>query len=222
MGSGRLITFEGPDGSGKTTQLELLKTFLTEKGFSVLFTREPGGTRIGEKLRQIILDKEHQEMDAVTEVFLYAAARAQHVSELIKPAMAAGKLVVCDRFVDSSIAYQAWGRSLGNMVAEINRWAAAGLMPDLTFLLMVAPEAGRTRLEQGRTEELDRLEREPAEYRQRVCEGYRTLAEQAPERIVFLDGTRSIESLQKEIRERTLRLLEEDSPGKEGPWEAGR
>ncbi|MBQ5798030.1 MAG: dTMP kinase, partial [Firmicutes bacterium] len=124
---GLFITFEGPDGSGKTTQIHLLKEWLEAKGYQCVLSREPGGTIISEKIREIILDKEHKEMDSRAEALLYAAARAQHVAQVIEPALAAGTMVICDRFTDSSMAYQAYGRGLGDGVRVINEFATGGV-----------------------------------------------------------------------------------------------
>lgn len=208
MARGWFITFEGPDGSGKTTQIQLLQDFLTAEGCPVLLTREPGGTRIGEKIRELILDREYQEMDAATEALLYAASRAQHVAQVIRPALAAGKTVICDRFVDSSVAYQGYGRGLGGQVELINQMATEGLKPDLTVLLMVKPDLGRARVENGREGEIDRLEGEAPEYRQRVYRGYCELAEREPERIMLIDGAGTIEDISARIRSRIGALLE--------------
>ena len=136
---GYFITFEGPDGSGKTTQINLLKEYLVNKGHDVIVTREPGGTPISEAIRNIILDTRHKEMNAITEMLLYAAARAQHVAQLIKPALDQGKIVLCDRFVDSSVAYQGVGRNLGiEIVEEITKWPFRELfLIDITLILIL-------------------------------------------------------------------------------------
>ena len=140
---GYFITFEGPDGAGKTTQIDLLRKYLLDKGLDVVVTREPGGTPISEAIRGIILDTDHSEMDPITEMYLYAASRAQHVGQLIAPALRQGKIVLCDRFVDSSIAYQGAGRGLGmKMVEEINRAALQGIMPDITLFLISIRKKG--------------------------------------------------------------------------------
>ena len=157
---GYFITFEGPDGSGKTTQINLLKEYLIKKGYDILVTREPGGTPISEAIREIILDTKYEEMNPVTEMLLYAASRAQHVAQLIKPALAQGKIVLCDRFVDSSIAYQGVGRNLGiEIVEEINKVALQGIVPDLTLFFDIDPEIGLKR-GMGRGRKADRLELE--------------------------------------------------------------
>lgn len=207
MKRGLFITFEGPDGAGKTTQIQLLKDFFVQVGWDVALTREPGGTRIGERVREILLDKEHREMDPMTETLLYAASRAQHVAEVILPALEQGKVVICDRFVDSSIAYQGWGRNLGTAVVEINRFSTGRLTPDLTILLLLDPEEGRKRAEQGR--EPDRLELEEQAFHRAVYQGYHELAKEEPERIVPVDARGGVEEIQKIILSRVRRFLEE-------------
>ncbi len=133
MSRGIFISIEGPDGSGKSTQIENIKEFFHDKNMDIIFTREPGGTPIGERIRGIILDRKCSEMDPMTEAMLYAAARAQHVAQVIRPALEKGKIVICDRFVDSSIAYQGYGRKLGEAVASINHFAVKECMPDTLF-----------------------------------------------------------------------------------------
>ena len=177
---GLFITLEGGDGSGKSTQIRNIERFFTEKGLVVVHTREPGGSRISEKLREILLDTENTEMEAVTEMFIYAAARAQHVREKVIPALERGEIVICDRFVDSSIAYQAYGRRLGDMVAEVNRHATGGLSPDLTIWLDIDPETGKARASGDKGP--DRLDLESSEFHERVREGYRSISEAEPER----------------------------------------
>ena len=168
MKRGLFITLEGPDGSGKSTQIEFLKAYFQERNLPCVFTREPGGTAIGEKLRNIILDKENQEMCDMAEALLYAAARAQHVQQLIRPALEAGKIVVCDRFIDSSIAYQGYGRNLGDVVRIINELAVDGCMPDVTFLMELSPEIGKSRISEDNQ---DRLEQEKLEFHDKVYAG---------------------------------------------------
>ena len=157
MKRGYFITFEGPDGAGKSTQIEYLKEYLEDRGLEYLFTREPGGTRISEKIRDMLLDKENCDLTARTEALLYAASRAQLVEDVIQPALNEGKIVVSDRYIDSSIAYQGFGRDLGEKVTEINKFAVNDLEPDLTFLLMISPDDVKARLDQ---QNLDRLESE--------------------------------------------------------------
>lgn len=206
MKRGIFITFEGPDRSGKTTQIQRLSEVLTQQGFSILVTREPGGTVIGEIIRDIVLDPRYKEMDPITEALLYAASRAQHVAEIIKPALNEGKAVICDRFMDSSIAYQGYGRKIGDPVRLVNEIAVAGLVPDLTYLLLVDPTEGKRRMETGYQ---DRLELEQIEYHREVYQGYIKLAEQNPKRIRMIDGNRSIEEISQEIATGIVGFLQE-------------
>ncbi|NLY86965.1 MAG: dTMP kinase [Clostridiales bacterium] len=195
---GLFITLEGGDGAGKSTQIEYIEKFFKEKNCVVVCTREPGGTRISEMLRNILLDKGNAEMEAVTEMMIYAAARAQSVREFIKPALARGEIIICDRFVDSSIAYQGYGRKLGEMVSEVNSIATGGLRPDITFWLDIDPKIGGVRA--AKTGEPDRLERENLGFHYRVYEGYKKIAEKEPDRVKRIDATGSIDDIRKEIR----------------------
>lgn len=204
MKQGIFITLEGPDGSGKSTQIQYIKEYFEENGMPCVFTREPGGTAIGEKLRAIILDRDNSEMSSMTEALLYAASRAQHVEELIKPALAEGKAVVCDRFIDSSIAYQGYGRGLGEPVRIINELAVDGCLPDVTFLMVLSPEEGKSRIG-GRSQ--DRLEQEKLEFHNRVYEGYRKLAQDYPQRFVEINASGDRESVRREIYAHLERIL---------------
>ena len=199
MSKGIFISFEGLDGSGKSTQIELLSKYLNEKGFICEFYREPGSTAISEKLREIILDKNNSEMCDVTEALLYAASRAQLVNEKIKPALAEGKAVICDRFVDSSIAYQKYGRNLGELVWQVNEPAVSGCMPDATFIIDVKPGEGHKRISAAGNEP-DRLESEKQEFHQKVYAGYMAIAKENPERVTVVDGMRTIDEIQRDIR----------------------
>ncbi|MCM1084413.1 MAG: dTMP kinase [Clostridium sp.] len=202
--AGIFISMEGPDGAGKTTQIELLKSYLENKGYEILITREPGGTKISEAVRSIILDKSNTEMDYMTEALLYAAARAQLVAEVIKPAIAEGKAVISDRFVDSSAVYQGMARGLGvETVYKINEYAIQGMMPKLTIHLDLPASVGIMR--KKNQAELDRMELEKAEFHERVAEGYRQLAKLSPERIYTIDATLPVE----EIHQLILSKLEE-------------
>lgn len=200
---GLFITLEGGDGSGKSTQIRNIERYFTERGLVVTHTREPGGPRISEKLREILLDKENTEMEAVTEMLIYAASRAQHVRETVMPALERGEIVICDRFVDSSIAYQAYGRRLGGMVAEVNRYATDGLSPDLTIWLDIDPETGKARASGDKGP--DRLDLETSDFHERVREGYKAISESEPERFRRIDASGSIE----EIRDKIYSCLEE-------------
>lgn len=194
---GLFITLEGGDGAGKSTQIRNITGFFEQKGLVVLHTREPGGTSIGEKLRDILLDSANSEMEPVTEMLIYAASRAQHVRQIIVPALERGEVVICDRFTDSSIAYQSYGRGLGAMVAEVNKKATGGLEPDITFWLDIDPEAGRERA--ARAGEPDRLESEAMDFHYRLYEGYRTLAQEDPERIKRIDASRTPDEICEDI-----------------------
>lgn len=196
MNRGLFITFEGGDGSGKSTQIEKLCEYLKNKGYDVVLSREPGGTMIGEKIRTIILDPENIEMDYMTEAFLYAASRAQHVAQVIKPALEAGKFVICDRFVDSSVAYQGYARGLGDSVMNINEYAIAGCMPDLTILLKLDPKKGKKRIS---TREEDRIELEKIDFHQKVFDGYAEIEKNSNGRVVGIDASGSIEDIFNEI-----------------------
>ena len=200
---GLFITLEGGDGAGKSTQIRNTEEFFARRGLTVTHTREPGGTRISEKLRDILLDAENKEMHAVTEMLIYAAARAQHVREIVEPALERGEIVICDRFVDSSIAYQAYGRRLGDMVSEVNKYATGGLSPDLTIWLDIDPETGKARASGDKGP--DRLDLESSDFHERVREGYKAISEAEPERFKRIDATGSIE----EIKEKIYGCLEE-------------
>jgi len=199
---GLFITLEGGDGAGKSTQIRNIEEFFTDRGFTVTHTREPGGPPISEKLRDILLDTHNTEMDPVTEMLIYAAARAQHVKETVIPALERGEIVICDRYVDSSIAYQGFGRKLGPMVEEVNRHATGGLMPDITIWLDIDPETGKARASGDKGP--DRLDLESSDFHGRVREGYAYIAENEPERFRRIDATGSVE----EIRGRIYECLE--------------
>lgn len=197
MSKGLFITFEGSDGAGKSTQIQLAKEYLESIGIEPIMTREPGGTSISEKLRDILLDKDNSEMSPIAEMMIYASARAQLVAEVIRPAIEKGETVVCDRYIDSSIAYQGYGRGLGDIVEEVNRVAIDGVMPDITFFLDLDPAVGRSRI---RSDEMDRLEREKLDFHYRVYNGYKKVAEADPKRVAVIDASRTIEEISLEIR----------------------
>jgi len=190
------VTFEGADGSGKSTQAELLRATLAGEGRDVVLTREPGGTELGEAVRTLVLNG--PVMGAWAEATLFAASRAEHVEEVIRPALERSADVVCDRYVDSSLAYQGIARGLGvDAVLQLNLAVTGGLLPDLTFLLLLDPDVAT-----GRQVDPDRLEREGTELQAKVDAAYRELATRFPERIVTIDATGEPETIAREVRER--------------------
>lgn len=192
--AGLFITFEGPDGAGKTSVLTQLLPLLKQQAQQqIIETREPGGNPISEAIRKIILDPKNTAMDKRTEALLYAAARRQHIIEKIRPALAADKIVLCDRFVDSSLAYQGAGRQIGiPAVAKMNEFATEQLTPDLTLYLDVPSQLGLTRIAAHRQEQNDRLDQEALSFHQKVRQAYLTLAKSAPERIKVIDATQAL------------------------------
>lgn len=195
---GIFITMEGPDGSGKTTQIDLLKKYLEHKGYDIVIAREPGGTTIGEAIREIILNPDYKGMGHMTELLLYASARAQLVNQVIKPALAEGKAVICDRFVESSAVYQGIGRGLGvDTVYEVNNFALGDVKPKLTIFMDLDAEDGIKR--KKKQAELDRMEQEDLSFHKRVVEGYRQLAKLYPERIVPINATLPIDEIHSMI-----------------------
>ncbi len=193
------ITFEGIDQSGKSTQIELLSRDLSRARKSFINVREPGGTALGDHIRELLLGSGHEDMDAWSEALLYAAARAQLVREIIEPALEMGKIVVCDRYLDSSLAYQGFARGLGaERVLELNQWATGGLMPDLTLLLMLDVDASRRRLSRRATGG-DRIENEPLDFHKRVEDGYHKLIQMFPERIAVIDGGQAADQVHQRV-----------------------
>ena len=193
--TGKFITFEGPEGSGKTSVIKGVTEFLTSEGLNILTTREPGGIKIAENIRNIILDKQNTEMNAHTEALLFAAARSQHFSEKIIPALNEGKIILCDRFIDSSLAYQGYARELGiDDVYQINQFAIGNKLPDLTIFIDVPPSVGLKRVFSN-TRKVDRLDLETIEFHEKVYQGYMLLSEKFKDRFVIVDGTNPIETV---------------------------
>jgi len=189
---GVFITIEGGEGAGKSTLIEQITNMMHQRGKSITTTREPGGIPIAEQIRAVILDRENTAMDARTEALLYAAARRQHLVEKVVPALEQGKMVICDRFVDSSLAYQGYARGLGmDEVWAINQFAIQDLMPDLTIYMDVSPEVGLGRIAQASEREINRLDLEKHSFHEKVREGYMKLLEQYPERIVLINAENS-------------------------------
>ncbi|MEH7444716.1 dTMP kinase [Bacillus sp. JJ1122] len=203
MANGIFITIEGPDGSGKTTIINMLADNLQKEGFEVMATREPGGIEIAEQIRQVILDRDNTAMDPRTEALLYAAARRQHLAEKVKPALEKGKIILCDRFVDSSLAYQGYARGLGiDEVYSINEFAIEDMMPQLTLYFDLAPELGLERINKNKGREVNRLDLENLEFHQKVREGYMILADRFSDRIVKIDASRELEAVYKDAEAR--------------------
>ncbi|WP_446937083.1 dTMP kinase [Lysinibacillus fusiformis] len=200
MKSNLFITFEGPEGAGKTTVIQKIAERLAEINIDVLATREPGGIEIAEKIRTIILNPAHTAMDERTEALLYAAARSQHYFEKVQPALDAGKLVICDRFIDSSLAYQGYARGIGiDEVLSINEFAIGKKLPDMTILFDIAPEVGLARIYATGNREVNRLDVESLPFHQRVHEGYLLLVERYPERIRMVNADQDIDSVVEDV-----------------------
>lgn len=189
------ITFEGPEGSGKTSVIQNIYKVLQDSGQDVIVTREPGGVKISEEIRNILLDNQHLGMDQKTEALLFAASRRQHVIEVIKPALDANQTVLCDRYIDSSLAYQGHARGIGiEEVYQLNLFAIESLMPDLTLFIDVSPEVGLARVKNNQRE-MDRLDNESLTFHEKVYEGYLKLAEIEPDRIKIINGNQPIENV---------------------------
>ncbi|MEK3936423.1 dTMP kinase [Sporosarcina sp. FSL W7-1349] len=201
---GIFISFEGPEGAGKTTAIANVYERLKADGRQVIVTREPGGITISEKIRSIILDNDHGEMDGRTEALLYAAARRQHLVEKIEPALRQGEIVLCDRFIDSSLAYQGHARGLGmEEVLAINKFAIGETMPDLTIFFDILPEAGLARIASNKSREQNRLDNESLRFHHAVYEGYQQVLQRYPERIRSVDASLS----EEEVAEKVWKLI---------------
>ncbi len=198
------IAFEGCEGAGKSTQEQLLAQYLMSAGHEVLRTREPGGTPAAEAIRAVVLDPRFIGLDPKCEALLFAAARAEHVSKVIAPALGRSQIVICDRYIDSSVAYQGYARELGPaQIADISSWATAGLWPDLTFVLDIDPRVGL-----GRIEHPDRMEAEPLDFHHRVRAGFLDMARTAGERAVVIDASASVQDIAAQVRGHVDSLLD--------------
>ncbi|OEH91695.1 dTMP kinase [Bacillus solimangrovi] len=197
---GTFITFEGGEGAGKTTVLTHVAEKLKNKGYPIIVTREPGGIEIAEKIREVILNRNHTKMDPRTEALLYAAARRQHLVEKVKPDLEKGLIVLCDRFIDSSLVYQGYARGLGvEEVFEINQFAIEAMMPNLTIFLDVPPKVGLERINKEKSREINRLDLEELSFHEKVREGYLLIREKFSDRISTIDATQSLDDIIKEV-----------------------
>ncbi|AEB77143.1 thymidylate kinase [Clostridium botulinum] len=201
MNKGVFITLEGPDGSGKTTIVKMIEKYLKENNVDYISTREPGGINISEQIREIILDTKNTEMDARTEALLYVASRRQHLAERVIPALKLGKIVICDRFIDSSLAYQGYARGIGiDEVMSINEFAIDGYMPNLTLYLDIEPEIGLKRISQNHKREVNRLDLEKLDFHKKVREGYFKVLEKYPNRIKKINANQPIDKVFEDVK----------------------
>ncbi|MFE7821271.1 dTMP kinase [Priestia megaterium] len=206
--SGTFITFEGPEGAGKTTIIHMVQQKLIQHGYNIVLTREPGGIRIAEQIREIILNPSNTEMDARTEALLYAAARRQHLVEKVIPELNKGNIVLCDRFIDSSLAYQGNARGIGvEDIFAINQFAIEQTMPQATLYFDIEPEVGLERINKGRKDEINRLDLESLDFHYKVRDGYLSLLSQFPERIRRIDANQSIEKVCEEAYKQIQLIL---------------
>ena len=206
--AGLFITFEGPEGSGKTTIANMLLDHLKQEGYNVLYTREPGGIDIAEQIRQVILDKKNTAMDPKTEALLYAASRRQHLVEKVLPALKEDTIVLCDRFVDSSLVYQGVGRGLGiDTVYQMNLFAIEDVMPDVTIFFDVKPEIGLARIHRDENHEVNRLDLEALDFHQKVYDGYCQVANHFQNRISSVDASKSIDEVYAQVLEAVKKHL---------------
>lgn len=206
MSTGRLITFEGPEGAGKSTQVKALKKYLSDEGHTVICTFEPGGgTKLCTKIRELLLSTESGDFSDETELFLMLAARAEHVESLVLPALARGEIVICDRFIDSSVAYQGYGRGIDiKVIDQMNSFAIKGRYPDLTIVMDIDPEIGLKRA--AKTGALDRIEGAALSFHENVRAGFLSIANEG-ERYFVVDASQSVDSIKSEIKDRVLKLL---------------
>lgn len=215
MNRGYFISAEGNEGAGKTTIIKMVSQYLaTEKGLEVVTSREPGGIEIAEQIRNVILDQRNTMMDGRTEALLYAAARSQHYIEKIYPALHQGKTIICDRFIDSSLAYQGYARGLGiDEVLSINQFAVGNVFPDLTLYLDVDPERGLKRIREHKNREINRLDLESITFHQQVREGYLEVAKMFPQRIIKINANEQLEVVFEEIKHVLNAFLEKQIDG---------
>jgi len=206
--SGTFITFEGPEGAGKTTIIHMVQQKLIQEGYTIVLTREPGGIRIAEQIREIILNPSNTEMDARTEALLYAAARRQHLVEKVIPELNKGNIVLCDRFIDSSLAYQGNARGIGvEDIFAINQFAIEQTMPQATLYFDIEPEVGLERINKGRKDEINRLDLESLDFHYKVRDGYLSLLSEFPERIRRIDANQSVEKVYEEAYKQIKLIL---------------
>lgn len=207
--NGLFISFEGNDGSGKSSAIKAVYDKLKELGYDVILSREPGGSKIAEKIRELILDKDNLGMDDWTEALLYAASRREHIKKTILPALKEGKIILCDRFLDSSLAYQGNARGLGmENIYTMNQYATNGLLPDVTLFVCVHPEVGLARIKKN-ARDMDRLELEAMEFHHKVYDGYVKLCDIYKDRIIKIDGEMTQEEVARESIDKVLKYIEE-------------
>ncbi|MBE6132802.1 MAG: dTMP kinase [Erysipelotrichaceae bacterium] len=202
------ITLEGPEGSGKTSAIKLVREALEQMGHEIIMTREPGGTPISEQIRNVILDKSNTAMDSRTEALLYAASRRQHLVEKIWPALKEGKIVFCDRYLDSSLSYQGHARGLGiDDILKVNEYATERTYPDITFLFDIDPELGLERINKNKDREVNRLDVEKLSFHQKVREGYLILSKRFPDRYIVIDASKPLEEVSSNVLKEILNRL---------------
>ena len=208
MKRGIFITMEGPEGAGKTTITQMLGKALQQEGYQILLTREPGGVPISEQIREVILNKDNTAMDSRTEALLYAAARRQHLVEVVMPELERGGIVLCDRFIDSSLAYQGHARGLDiEEVYNINKFAIGDMMPDATLFFDIDPEEGLRRIQSNGEREVNRLDLEALDFHKKVCEGYQFIINRWKERFIIVDAGRTIDEVFEETKAGLLDFL---------------
>lgn len=208
MNKGKFIVFEGGEGSGKTTMIELIYNLLIENGIDCIKTREPGGIKISEDIRNIILDTENTTMDSRTEALLYAAARRQHLVEKVIPALENNKVVLCDRFICSSLAYQGYAREIGlDDIYRINKFAIEDFMPDLNILFDLDPEIGLARINKSKSREINRLDLEKIDFHNKVREGYMKLSKEEKNNIIVIDAEKDINQVFLEVKNIILKFI---------------